>query len=180
MKIREPYYAATEFAANPSITVCGSTEVARLDGDHELESISLVAGELREQECHGLFCFIGAEPATSWLTDVALDEHGFIRTDVQITDDELGENMVSARARTSALRDEPAWHLRRRRRPPRLDENGWPRRSAKAPALSDRCTPQSAPEHDAGRAAFGVVNRILTCRWSHRRSRDRSALCQRK
>ncbi|TML83774.1 MAG: hypothetical protein E6G08_19105 [Actinobacteria bacterium] len=25
--------------------------------------------------CRGLFCFIGAEPATGWLTRVALDEH---------------------------------------------------------------------------------------------------------
>ena len=42
-------------------------------------------GKKQEQACGGLFCFIGAEPATSWLTDVALDDHGFVRTDVQLT-----------------------------------------------------------------------------------------------
>jgi thioredoxin reductase (NADPH) len=43
----------------------------------------------------GLFCFIGAEPATGWLTGVALDEHGFVRTDVQLTRGELGDTWTS-------------------------------------------------------------------------------------
>ena len=42
------------------------------------------------QPCSGLFCFIGAEPATSWLTGIATGDDGFIRTDVQLTDDDLG------------------------------------------------------------------------------------------
>jgi thioredoxin reductase (NADPH) len=86
-------YLVDRLVANPKITVRGGTEVTRLDGEHGLESISLVGpnGELVEQACRGLFCFIGAEPATGWLTGVALDEHGFVRTDVQLTSDELGE-----------------------------------------------------------------------------------------
>jgi len=33
-------------------------------------------------DCSGLFCFIGAEPATGWLGEcVALDRGGFILTD---------------------------------------------------------------------------------------------------
>ena len=86
-------YLVDRLLANPKITVRGGTEVTRLNGEHVLESISLVgaAGEQHEQACLGLFCFIGAEPATSWLTGVALDEHGFVRTDVQLTSDELGE-----------------------------------------------------------------------------------------
>jgi thioredoxin reductase (NADPH) len=86
-------YLVDRLLANPKITVRGGTQVTRLDGEHVLESISLVgpAGELHEQACRGLFCFIGAEPATGWLSGVALDEHGFVRTDVQLTGDELGE-----------------------------------------------------------------------------------------
>jgi thioredoxin reductase (NADPH) len=86
-------YLVDRLLANPQITVRGATEVTRLDGEHALESISLVGptGEHQEQACGGLFCFIGAEPATSWLTGVALDEHGFVRTDVQLRSDELGE-----------------------------------------------------------------------------------------
>jgi thioredoxin reductase (NADPH) len=37
-----------------------------------------------------LFCFIGAEPATDWLTGIATEDDGFIRTDVQLTGDDLG------------------------------------------------------------------------------------------
>jgi thioredoxin reductase (NADPH) len=86
-------YLVDRLLASPKITVRGGTEVTRLDGGHALESISLAdrAGESNEQACHGLFCFIGAEPATGWLTGVALDEHGFVRTDVELTTDELGE-----------------------------------------------------------------------------------------
>jgi thioredoxin reductase (NADPH) len=85
-------YLVDRLLASPKITVLGGTEVARLEGDHVLESISLTgpAGET-EQACRGLFCFIGAEPATGWLSGVALDEDGFVRTDVQLAADELGE-----------------------------------------------------------------------------------------
>jgi thioredoxin reductase (NADPH) len=90
-------YLVDRLLADPKITVRGGTEVTRLDGDDVLESISLVgpAGELHEQACRGLFCFIGAEPATGWLTGIALDEHGFVRTDVQLAADELGETWAA-------------------------------------------------------------------------------------
>ena len=85
-------YLVDRLLANPKITVRGGTEVTRLDGEHLLESISLAgpAGQ-NDQACRGLFCFIGAEPATGWVNGVALDAHGFVRTDVQLTSDELGE-----------------------------------------------------------------------------------------
>jgi len=90
-------YLVDRLLANPNITVRGGTEVTRLDGEHVLESISLAdpAGELHDQACHGLFCFIGAEPSTGWLTGVALDEHGFVRTDVQLKTDELGDTWAA-------------------------------------------------------------------------------------
>jgi thioredoxin reductase (NADPH) len=86
-------YLVDRLLANPKITVRGGTQIKRLDGDQVLESISLVgpAGEQQDQACSGLFCFIGAEPATGWLTGVALDEHGFVRTDVQLTPEDLAE-----------------------------------------------------------------------------------------
>ena len=85
-------YLVDRLLASPKVTVLGGTEVTRLEGEHVLESISLAgpAGE-DEQACRGLFCFIGAEPATGWLSGVALDEDGFVRTDVQLVADELGE-----------------------------------------------------------------------------------------
>jgi thioredoxin reductase (NADPH) len=85
-------YLIDRLLANPRITVRTSTQVVRLGGDQVLESIVLAGpdGE-REQACTGLFCFIGAEPATGWLSGVALDEHGFVLTDVQLTSRDLGE-----------------------------------------------------------------------------------------
>jgi thioredoxin reductase (NADPH) len=58
-----------------------------------LNSVTLTntaTGETTEQACQGLFCFIGAEPATSWLTEVALEADGFIPTDVQLDPTTLG------------------------------------------------------------------------------------------
>jgi thioredoxin reductase (NADPH) len=94
-------YLTDRLLAHPKITVRAATQVARVDGKQELESILLVGptGEGQEQACGGLFCFIGAEPATSWLTGVALDEHGFVRTDVQLTTEDLGDTW-SALGRT--------------------------------------------------------------------------------
>src|SRR4029078_5414077 len=45
--------------------------------------------ESQVTECRGLFCFIGAEPATEWLSGSAVDEDGFIRSDRDLTSDEL-------------------------------------------------------------------------------------------
>jgi thioredoxin reductase (NADPH) len=86
-------YLVDRLLANPRIAVRAGTEVVGLDGERVLESISLRGpdGDVQEQPCSGLFCFIGAEPATGWLTGVALDERGFVRTDVQLSSSDLGE-----------------------------------------------------------------------------------------
>lgn len=82
-------YLVDRILAEPRITVRTSTEVTELIGGHRLEEITLTsrasgAGDLCG--CFGLFCFIGATPATGWLSGVALDEKGFIPTDVQLGD----------------------------------------------------------------------------------------------
>jgi len=43
-----------------------------------LEGVTLSTGE--DLASRGLFCFIGAEPSTSWLPSVATDAHGFVKT----------------------------------------------------------------------------------------------------
>jgi thioredoxin reductase (NADPH) len=42
-----------------------------------------------------LFCFIGALPDTSWLSQVSTDDDGFILTDTQIDDGDLGPRCKS-------------------------------------------------------------------------------------
>jgi thioredoxin reductase (NADPH) len=86
-------YLADRLVADQRITVRTGTEVTGLHGAVALEGVTLTdraTASRQDQDCYGLFCFIGAEPATSWLTgQVALDEDGFIRTDVQLDPDDL-------------------------------------------------------------------------------------------
>jgi thioredoxin reductase (NADPH) len=86
-------YLLDRLHAHPGVTVRVSTEVTQLAGMTALEAITLTdtaALSSVEQPCRGLFCFIGAEPATAWQHGVALDHAGYIRTDVQLAPDEHG------------------------------------------------------------------------------------------
>ncbi len=78
-------YLIERIEADPRIDLLAATEVRALAGSDHLERVTLentAAGERREIACSGLFCFIGAEPATAWLGDtLALDRNGFILTD---------------------------------------------------------------------------------------------------
>ncbi|HEX3790866.1 MAG TPA: FAD-dependent oxidoreductase [Pseudonocardiaceae bacterium] len=86
-------YLVDRLIAHPGITVRVATEVIGLDGESTLEQVTLrtrADGPHEAQLCRGLFCFIGAAPATSWLTGVAVDEDGFVRTDSQLLPQDLG------------------------------------------------------------------------------------------
>ncbi|MCW2746946.1 MAG: cyclic nucleotide-regulated FAD-dependent pyridine nucleotide-disulfide oxidoreductase [Nocardioidaceae bacterium] len=88
------FYLVDRLLADPRVTVHTSTEVTDLQGETSLSAITLsnrATGEHIDDECRGLFCFIGAEPATGWASGVAVDEDGFIRTDSQLTEDDLGQ-----------------------------------------------------------------------------------------
>ena len=81
-------YLIDRIEADDRIDVLRTTEVRSLSGDQALSSVVLehtATGERRTVPCAGLFCFIGAEPATGWLADrVALDPKGFVLTDRQL------------------------------------------------------------------------------------------------
>jgi thioredoxin reductase (NADPH) len=92
-------YLVDRLLAHPRVTVLCRSEVTRLDGGDYLQEVSITdraAGTTRAQPCSGLFCFIGAEPATSWLTGIAAEDDGFIRTDVQLAGDDLGPAWAEA------------------------------------------------------------------------------------
>ncbi len=83
------HYLIERIEADPRIQLVTGVEVDSLAGDGHLQEVTLRA--VREQAqpatlpCAGLFCFIGATPATAWLgEDVLLDEHGFVLTDRQL------------------------------------------------------------------------------------------------
>jgi thioredoxin reductase (NADPH) len=90
-------YLVDRLLATPNITVRAGTQVTRLAGGATLESVTLAGPEGGEVEhrCGGLFCFIGAEPATGWLDGVVLDEDGFVLTDVSLRPDDLGETWAA-------------------------------------------------------------------------------------
>jgi len=78
-------YLIERIVANPGIKVLANTEVRAVAGRGHLENVTLEHTPTHTSKtvaCKGLFCFIGAEPATSWLEEsVALDSRGFILTD---------------------------------------------------------------------------------------------------
>jgi thioredoxin reductase (NADPH) len=83
-------YLVDRIDADPRIEVLCATEVRGLYGDDHLDEITLEHtpdGTAQERKCAGLFCFIGAVPATDWLGGlVALDNDGFVLTDRALRD----------------------------------------------------------------------------------------------
>jgi thioredoxin reductase (NADPH) len=83
-------YLIERIQADPRITLLTGTEVRALAGGEHLEQATAEhtpSGERQTVGCAGLFCFIGAEPASGWLGGaVALDDHGFVLTDRSLPD----------------------------------------------------------------------------------------------
>jgi thioredoxin reductase (NADPH) len=94
-------YLIDRIAADPNIEVLTDTEVRALNGDTHLESVVFehTPSEHRyAKECVALFCFIGAEPATSWLNGaVAVDEKGFVLTDRSLPAEILADYRLAGR-----------------------------------------------------------------------------------
>ncbi len=77
-------YLVQQVSGHESITVHGCTEVGEICGEDDLDAMVVEdnrTGERRTLPVRALFVFIGADPHTSWLSDVvALDEDGFVLT----------------------------------------------------------------------------------------------------
>jgi thioredoxin reductase (NADPH) len=84
-------YLVDRVEAHKRIDVRVNSQIAGLDGDETLSAVRL-AGKDGETTlwCAGLFSFIGAEPASEWLSGcAALDEHGFVLTDRSLRKEHL-------------------------------------------------------------------------------------------
>jgi thioredoxin reductase (NADPH) len=81
-------YLIDRVMASDRIDVATSTEVVAVDGADHLESIAMrnmATGAVTRVAASGLYCFIGAQPASGWLpAEVACDEDGFVLTDVAV------------------------------------------------------------------------------------------------
>jgi thioredoxin reductase (NADPH) len=86
-------YLVDRIEAHERITVRTNTKIVALSGDESLRAARLsdTNGEV-DLPCAALFSFIGAEPASEWLSGcAALDEHGFVLTDRSLGPGDLGE-----------------------------------------------------------------------------------------
>lgn len=82
LRARMSSYLADRLAEDPRVRVHTASHVTGLDGDGTLESVTIdSAGAV---DARGLFCFIGADPATSWLPTLDRDTDGFIRTGTDV------------------------------------------------------------------------------------------------
>lgn len=84
-------YLVDRIDAHLRIDVRPSARVIGLDGDETVRAVR-VAGLDGEDtlSCAALFSFIGAEPASAWLSGcAALDDRGFVLTDLSLGDEHL-------------------------------------------------------------------------------------------
>lgn len=80
-------YLVNRLTEDPRIHIHRESNIVGLGGNGHLESVSIdTAGQV---EARGLFCFIGAEPATTWLQALDRDPAGFIRTGVDVSPEAL-------------------------------------------------------------------------------------------
>jgi thioredoxin reductase (NADPH) len=87
-------YLVDRIEAAARIDVRTNTRITALDGDRTLTSVRVTTGDRDVVlPCLALFSFIGADPATGWLSGrAALDEGGFV-----LTDRSLGEEHLAGR-----------------------------------------------------------------------------------
>jgi thioredoxin reductase (NADPH) len=87
------HYLVERIEADPHITLRTLTTVVALEGDETLRALRLKGPDGETVvECAGLFSFIGADPSSGWLSGcAALDEGGFVLTDLSLTPDRLDE-----------------------------------------------------------------------------------------
>jgi thioredoxin reductase (NADPH) len=91
-------YLVDRIAAHARVQVHLSTRVTALEGERSLSAVQLAGPSgATILPCAGLFSLIGADPSSDWLSGcAALDEHGFVLTDLAIADADLDPSWASA------------------------------------------------------------------------------------
>jgi thioredoxin reductase (NADPH) len=85
-------YLVDRIEADPGISVRTDTTIVGLEGAETLEALRLNGPDGEAViGCAGLFSFIGADPGSKWISGcAALDDRGFMLTDLALTPDQLG------------------------------------------------------------------------------------------
>jgi len=86
-------YLVRRIEDNPAIVLRTRAEIVALEGDRHVERVQWrdnVTGRLEAADVRHVFVMAGAAPNTSWLDRcVVLDEHGFIKTGPDLSQDDL-------------------------------------------------------------------------------------------
>lgn len=78
LSTRMSSYLVDRLREEPRVEIHTGSRVTRLDGGTSLERVRI--DSVGDVDAKGLFCFIGAEPATSWLPTLDRDADGFLLT----------------------------------------------------------------------------------------------------
>ena len=86
-------YLVERIEDDDRIDVRTNCQITGLEGEMGLASVRVSSPEGEETlKCAGLFSFIGADPASQWLSGcAALDRNGFVLTDRSLGSEDLGE-----------------------------------------------------------------------------------------
>jgi len=86
-------YLVRRIEDNPAIVLRTRAEIVALEGDRHVERVRWrdnLTGSLEATDIRHVFVMTGAVPNTSWLDRcVVLDEHGFIKTGPELSQDDL-------------------------------------------------------------------------------------------
>jgi thioredoxin reductase (NADPH) len=92
-------YLVDRIEGHDRIEVRTSTKITGLDGDDALDAVRVAGAEGDAVlTCVALFSFIGADPASDWLSGcAALDDRGFVLTDRSLDDEHLDGRWTALR-----------------------------------------------------------------------------------
>jgi thioredoxin reductase (NADPH) len=82
-------YLVDRLLEDPRVEVLTDSRVVGLDGGESLERVRI--DSVGTVDARGLFCFIGADPATTWLPELDRDADGFLRTGTDIAAQSLAQ-----------------------------------------------------------------------------------------
>lgn len=80
-------YLVDRLHEDARVRVLTGANVTGIDGNGSLQRVRIDA--VGDVPARGLFCFIGADPATGWLSDLDRDADGFLRTGTDIPPERL-------------------------------------------------------------------------------------------
>jgi thioredoxin reductase (NADPH) len=91
-------YLVDRIEAHPRVQVHLNTQVTALEGERSLSAVRVTGPSgATVVPCAGLFSLIGADPSSQWLSGcAALDEHGFVLTDLALDDADLDASWATA------------------------------------------------------------------------------------